>query len=63
MASQSQQTLDSARFAGNGNSCDMVKALIDDLEIITIPRHEDKDEGIDITDGYCCSVITTEDLQ
>ena len=26
----------------------MVKALIDDLEIKAIPRHEEKDEGIDV---------------
>ena len=27
---------------------DVVKSLVDDLEIMVIPRHEDKDEGIDI---------------
>ena len=26
----------------------MVKALVDDLEIKATPRHEDKDEGIDV---------------
>ena len=31
-----------------GIPADVVKALVDDLEIIVIPRHEDKDEGIDI---------------
>ena len=31
-----------------GIPADVVKALVDDLEIMAIPRHEDKDEGIDI---------------
>ena len=31
-----------------GITADVVKALVDDLEIMAIPRHEDKDEGIDI---------------
>ena len=31
-----------------GIPADLVKALVDDLEIMAIPRHEDKDEGIDI---------------
>ena len=30
-----------------GIPADVVKALVDDLEIMAIPRHEDKDEGID----------------
>ena len=29
-------------------AADVVKALVDDLEIKTIPRHEEKDEGIDV---------------
>ena len=31
-----------------GIPADVVKSLVDDLEIMAIPRHEDKDEGIDI---------------
>ena len=31
-----------------GILADVVKALVGDLEIMAIPRHEDKDEGIDI---------------
>ena len=31
-----------------GIPADVGKALVDDLEIMAIPRHEDKDEGIDI---------------
>ena len=31
-----------------GIPADVVKALVDDLEIMAIPRHEDKDKGIDI---------------
>ena len=31
-----------------GIPADVVKALVDELEIMAIPRHEDKDEGIDI---------------
>ena len=31
-----------------GIPADVVKAQVDDLEIMAIPRHEDKDEGIDI---------------
>ena len=31
-----------------GIPADVVKALVDDLEIMAIPRHEDKDEGMDI---------------
>ena len=31
-----------------GIPADVVKALVDDLEIKTIPRHEEKDEGIDV---------------
>ena len=31
-----------------GMPADVVKALVDDLEIMAIPRHEDKDGGIDI---------------
>ena len=31
-----------------GIPADVVKALVDDLEIKAIPRHEEKDEGIDV---------------
>ena len=31
-----------------GTPADVVKALVDDLEITTILRHEEKDEGIDV---------------
>ena len=31
-----------------GISADVVKVLVDDLEIKAIPRHEEKDEGIDV---------------
>ena len=31
-----------------GMPADVVKALVDDLEIKAIPRHEEKDEGIDV---------------
>ena len=31
-----------------GITADVVKALVDDLEIKAIPRHEEKDEGIDV---------------
>ena len=31
-----------------GIPADVVKALVDDLELNAIPRHEEKDEGIDV---------------
>ena len=31
-----------------GIPADVVKALVDDLEIKAIPRHEEKDDGIDV---------------
>ena len=45
-ASQSQQTtlLDLLEM---GIPADVAKALVDDIEIKAIPRHEEKDEGID----------------
>ena len=33
---------------GMGIPADVVKALVDDLEIKVIPSHEEKDEGIDV---------------
>ena len=48
MASQCQQALTLLAFMENGISADVVKALVDDLEIKAIPRHEKQDSGIEV---------------
>ena len=39
-----------------------MKALVDDLEIKAIPRHEDKDEGIDVQQMVIAALASLQNI-
>ena len=45
-----------------GIPADVVKALVDDLEIKAIPRHEEKDEGIDVQQTVIAALVSLQGI-